>query len=170
MYVFTLVLTIASLWLPALHAQEPLSPAPLGFQEWRDQQVLDAQNQVLRASTRLSQVRAGKASAPAGAKKAPRLPNDKVREAAEDDVTVAERDLKRAQDYLNGAGRLTFANYIDVYLPSLKDNPTALQKLAEKLTKDELAQIFKALMNAERDADARHNQVVLHTLALGARR
>lgn len=168
MYVFTLVLSVFCLWLPGAFAQEPTAPAPLGFQEWRDQQVLDAQNQLLRAQTRLTQSRAGKSAVPV--KKAPRLPNDKVRETSEDDVTVAERDLKRAQDYLNSASHLTFANYIDVYLPSLKDNPGALQKLAEKLTKDELAQIFKALMNAERDADARHNQAILQKLALGTRR
>ena len=141
--------------------------APLVFKEWKNQQVLDAQNQVLRASTRVTQLRAGKPAVTP--KKSARLPNDKVREATEDDLTVAERDLKHAQDGLTTSTNLTFSNYIDVYLPVLKDNPAALAKLAEKLSKEELGEIFKALMKSTRDLEGRRVLPVLPTLVSRAR-
>ena len=142
------LLTSIMMCLPAF-AQE--TSQPLGFREWKNQQILDAQNQMLRASTKLTQARAGKA---VPVKKS-RLPNDKVRDIVEDDQTLAERELKRAQDGLANASALTFANYVDVYLPSLRDNPAAVQKLSEKLSREELSEIFRALMRTTTGADAR---------------
>lgn len=133
---------------PAL-AQE--SATPLVFKEWKNQQVLDAQNQVLRASNHLTQVRAGKAPL----KKSARLPNDKVRDTTEDDQTSGERDLKRARDGLTAAQALTFPNYVEIYLPSIRDDAAGVQKLAEKLSKEELVEIFRALMKNGPGTDAR---------------
>ncbi|NJL25678.1 MAG: hypothetical protein HC902_11230 [Calothrix sp. SM1_5_4] len=153
MTVFKILMLALSLSSLALHAQEPRISV-LTFQAWKEQQILEAQNQVLRASTRLTQLKAGRGTS-ARNKKPAQLPNDKVREAEESETSIAEKELARAQESLQSANDLEFEAYINVYLPTLQDHPEALQKLAEKLSKEELAEVFKALMRARASGSQR---------------
>jgi hypothetical protein len=140
-------------------AQEPQNPV-YNFQEWKEQQVLDAQNQMLRVSSRITQLRSGKSS-PGNRDSSFSLPNGRVKKAADSDsVANAERDLKRAQDVLETANELRIEEYISVYLPTIQDQPDALNKLAEKMSKEQLAEIFKYTYGkASHVSDARRNKV-----------
>jgi hypothetical protein len=123
--------------------------APLTFQDWKEQQVLESQNQVLRTSTRISQIKTGKpAKSDSKDASTPALPpNRRVKKTSESDqLAIAEKDQKNAQESLEAARALQFDDYITIYLPTLQDQPEAVDKLAEKLSKDELAEIFKGLI------------------------
>jgi hypothetical protein len=150
---------------PLALAQEPHGSAPMNFQAWKDQQVLEAQNQVLRASNRLSQLKAGRSSLGSTAKEPTKLNSDKIKKADSDPILSAERELKRSQEGLEAATNLEFTNYVDVYLPTLREDPESLQKLAERLSKEELTQIFKSIMGKGNSIDAKRNAAILEGLS-----
>lgn len=149
-----LLLLIATYSLPAL-AQDV---SPLTFQAWKEQQILEAQNQTLRVSARISQLKSGKAAAPAKAEGSLPALNSKIKKAAEtDSLAAAEKELRRNQESLQTANALSLEDYVSVYLPTLQDQPEALQSLAAKLSKDELAEIFKALVSRGAAPDAKRS-------------
>jgi hypothetical protein len=155
---------------PLAQAQEPQGPTPLLFQAWKDQQVLEAQNQVLRISARIATL---KSSKPVSSKKESKeVANGKLKRVSDSEtLSAAEQDLKRAQESLSTANNLQFEDYVDVYIPTLADQPEALQKLSDKLSKDELSQIFKGLMakNAASSGDAKRNAAIADGLGGTAR-
>lgn len=135
----------------------------LTFQSWKEQQVLEAQNQMLRVSARISQLKStAKGSKNEGKDAASdNLPSSRVKKASDaDSLAAAEKDLKRGQEGLDAATTLQLQDYINVYLPTLQDQPAALDKLAEKLSKEELAEIFKGMLKkSSRTTDAKRNAV-----------
>ena len=139
-------------------AQEP-SVSALTFQSWKEQQTLEAQNQALRISARISQLKSTKATVTEN--KETKLPNGKVRKS-EDSVAAAERDLRRAQDSLQASSGLTLEDYTTIYLPTLHNEPEALGALALKLSKEELAEIFKLLVGRQPFlTDAKRNTALM---------
>lgn len=167
-YIIILALTLAG---PAAFAQDPSAagPKPLTFAAWRDQQVLEGQNQVLRASARVAQLKSGKT---AGKFQEPAdLPsNTKVKKVGDSEtLAAAEQDLKRAQETAETASKAQFEDYVEVYIPSLMDRPEAVQKLAEKLTREELIEIFKLLMRKPSPSDAKRNTALVGALNRSAR-
>lgn len=131
----------------------------LSFHTWKEQQVLEAQNQMLRVSSRINQLKSSKGTLGSNKDSAVSLPNNRIKKAAEtDSLAAAERDLKRAQETLESAGGLQLDDYINIYLPTLQDNPDALNKLADKLSKEELAEIFK-MTYLKKDRDTKRNSV-----------
>ena len=123
-------------------AQQPQVVA-LTFTLWKEQQVLEAQNQMLRTSSRISLARTNKLGG-TEAKDNTGLPPNRVRKASDSESVAAEKELKRAQESLEIASALQFADYINIYIPTLADQPEAITKLSEKLTKEELAEIFRS--------------------------
>lgn len=113
-------------------AQEPLVYT---FKAWKEQQLTDAQNQVARSTTHLNQLKA--AIKPAHGKKATDTPET---------VAAAERDLKRAEDGVQAASSLQFDDYVNIYVPTLQDQPELVGKLVDKLNKEELSELVKALV------------------------
>jgi hypothetical protein len=86
--------------------QEPQTTV-FGFEDWKQQQVLEAQNQMLRTSSRISQLKTGKAGATAKDAGVTAPPNSRTKKANDSDtVALAERDLKRAQESLETASGL----------------------------------------------------------------
>ena len=154
------IILILLLTLGALSfAQEP--PSGLTFQSWKEQQVLEAQNQMLRISARINQLKTSK-----GVKGDPKdpslakLPTSRVKKTELDPIVSAEKELKRGQESLDAANSLQLEDYISIYLPTLQDQPGALDKLAEKLSKEELAEIFKGMLKRNpRTIDARRNNL-----------
>lgn len=139
-------------------AQEPQFSV-FTFQNWKEQQILDAQNQALRISARIGHLKSGKGST---SKDSTPLPaSSKFRKAESDSVAAAERDLRRAQESLKAANELNVEDYVTVYLPTLRENPEALQALAQKMSKEELAEIFKVLLRKEAAPDTRRNSSAL---------
>lgn len=145
----------------------------LTFQSWKDQQVLGSQNQVLRISARIEQVRTSKpGQTDAKDTGLAGVPTGRVKKAViVDPLAAAEKDLRRAQESLQTANELQFEDYINVYLPTLQDQPDSLNKLAEKLSKEELSEIFKSLVKkGSKVYDAKRNSSsVLDGLAASTR-
>lgn len=138
---------VAAVTGPVAQAQDSSASGALTFQAWKNQQVLEAQNQILRASARVTQFKSG------------RIPNQNERDASTtlssnrikkvnttDSLAIAERDLKRAQESMEAANGLQVEHYVDVYLMSLQDQPETVVKLLEKLSKDELEEITRTLI------------------------
>jgi hypothetical protein len=140
------------------YGQEPQVKV-FGFEDWKQQQVLEAQNQMLRISSRIAQLKSNKSGSAAKESAVTSLPNGRIKKSNDSDtVAVAERDLKRAQESLETAGSLQVDDYISIYLPTLQDQPEALDRLAEKLSKEELAEIFKGTYKKGTHAsDAKRN-------------
>lgn len=153
----------------SLRAQEPPASAPLSFQAWKDQQVLEAQNLVLRVSARISSLKSAKA--PATHKEPAHLANGKLRKVSDTETLgAAEQDLKRAYDGLATANNLQFEEYVEVYVPTLAGHPEAIEKLAEKFTKEELSVIVKTLMTKSDTAyDAQRKSVLAESLGTSPR-
>ncbi len=159
---------LISIFCAAAVAQEPVVPV-YTFQTWKEQQVLEAQNQVLRISARISQLKPVKAAG-AAEKESLHLRNSRVKKVESDPLTSAERDLRRAQESLQAASNYGMDEYIAIYLPSLADQPDAIQSLTQRLSKEELAEIFKGLLNKAASIDARRNTaLVVDALSLTSR-
>ena len=153
-----IILVLCLVELPAF-GQQPQIVA-LTFQNWKEQQVLEAQNQMLRTSTRINQIKLGKPQGPDSKDSTNSgLPSGRIKKSVEgDQLAAAEKDIKRAQESLEAANTLVFEDYINIYLPSLQDQPEAINKLADKLSKEELAQIFKSqTKRSSKPGDARRN-------------
>ncbi len=159
-FIQTFAVLITSFATCAAFAQEPQITV-LNFQNWKEQQILDAQNQTLRVSARLAQVKNGKSAAQK--ESAPLPAGSKFKKSESDTVAGAEKDLRRAQESLKAALELAMEDYVTVYLPTLRDSPEALQALAQKLSKEELAEIFKVLIRKDAPPDTKRNGAALAT-------
>lgn len=112
---------------------------PLKFKGWKEQQILEAQNEVLRLSVHLRQVRTNPKSF---------------------EVPMAEKDLKRAQENLEITKELSFEDYADVYVTPLQHDSAQFSKLMDSLSKEELLQLTRILIkNKTPDSDAEHDEV-----------
>lgn len=141
--------------------QEPQVSA-LSFQSWKEQQILEAQNQMLRVSARINQLKSAKPAKADTKSSGPSAPaSSRIKKASEADaLLIAEKDMKRSQESLEAANALQLDDYITIYLPTLQDQPGALDKLAEKLSKEELAEIFKSMAKRNhRTIDAKRNNI-----------
>ena len=140
--------------------QEPQISA-LSFQDWKEQQVLETQNQMLRVSSRINVLKSSKAGK-SDSRESTVLPNGRVKKTPDTDtLAAAEKEMKRSQESLEAASALQMDDYITIYLPTLQDQPEALNKLANKMTKEELAEIFKGILKRTPKpvVDAKRNTV-----------
>lgn len=136
---------------------------PLSFRAWKEQEILEAQNQVLRVASRLAVLKSNKASS-GGSASSP-LANGKLKKLSDTDtLSSAEQDLRRAKESLEDAKNLKFEDYVDVYVPTLHNQPEAQQKLAEKMSKEELAELAKGLMR-----NAKHHEPLGDGVTLSSR-
>ena len=162
------VILLATMMLflsPVVSASE--APA-LSFQAWKERQILDAQNQTLRISARISQLKAAKKGAPVEVASSAPVRNSKLRKAEADPLSSAEKDLRRAFESVQGAGQLTLDDYASVYLPSLQEQPEAVEALVSKLSQEELREILKSLLKtypSNRSA-SRNRTVITEALAI----
>jgi hypothetical protein len=148
---FRLFLTFLLFFGFAVHAESPLK-----FKTWREQQILEAQNEVLRISARLHQQKSNPKSAQDASSSDDFLITGRFERAPE----VTDRDLKSAQESLTSARELNVEDYAAVYVATLKDqDPEQFSKLMDSLSKEELAQLMKALVKnkVEDHPDASHN-------------
>lgn len=148
-------------------AQQPVITA-YTFQAWKEQQVLEAQNQLLRTSARIAQLKNSKPGAP-GSKDALNI-GSRLKKVEQDPVLAGEKDLRRAQESLQAASNLTMDEYVAIYLPTLADSPDAIQSLTQRLNKEELAEILKGLLKRDAPSDAKRNSsLVVDALSLTSR-
>ncbi len=158
--------------LLTLHGFSLFAEEVMNFQTWRTQQVLEAQNQTLRIAARISQIKTGKTSSENKSAGSSSFQNSHLKTTTDSEsLAVVERDLKRAQDSLQAANSLQLDDYISIYLPTLQDQPEDVKALAEKLSKEDLAEIFISLVKrGSKTSDSkRHSSAALDSLAAPSR-
>lgn len=164
---FSILYLLISNLAPSTHAQDSV-PNVLNLQAWKDQQVLEAQNQVLRVGAKLSALKNSKPNS--GTKEALKLGSSRVKQIESDPITITERELKRAHESLQSAQNYGLDEYIAIYLPTIADQNEAISTLTNRLSKEELAEIVKALLKKDPPSDAkRSGSLTTASSALGAR-
>ena len=157
-----------SLFASSLFAQGTEESPELGmtFQAWKDQQILESQNEMLRISARISQLKASGKSSGASAKGGkPQVPSSsRVKALEADPLTLAERDLRRTQERLVTANNLQLSDYVLVYLPSIQDQPEVIESLTNRLSKEELSEILRFILTKNSRIDTKRNTAILSTL------
>lgn len=153
---------LTALLLIGFSVQAQAPNQPLTFQNWKENQVNEATTQMFKISSRISQLRAVKPAA-GGMKEAAQtnLPSTRVKTADADPLSLAEKDLRRAKESLEAANNLELTDYVNIYLPTLETQPEALQKLIEKLPKEDLGDILKAILTKNSRFDAKRNNSVV---------
>lgn len=144
-----------SILLGCLLAFPALAEAPLKFKAWKEQQILEAQNEVLRISARLHSLK----NNPKPEK--PQKKDDSTATSLRFDSVpdLTDRDLKLAQENLAIAKELSLEDYAEVYVSSLQENPSQFSKLMNSLTREEMSQLMKILVKnkAEGTIDTKRN-------------
>lgn len=132
-------------------AQEaPQSSKPVSFNKWKQLQVVEAQNKVVRLSNLLLLLKSEKYAPenilPQVAKESKQdvfIPEQQQEEL----VNQTEGQLKTAVASLDFAKELTLNDYFSVYLRQFKNNSEALESLAVDMDKSEIAEILRSLIN-----------------------
>ena len=141
----------------AAAAPEVATPELLSFKNWKDQKVVEAQNLVTRLNNRIVLVKAGKIKAEDLAAEFPQLAGGqdnvalttRAQKLQGNDLNERlERELARSQKALEFSRDLTLQEYAVGYLNQFQDYPEAIAKMTEKLSKEELSDLVKALLQA----------------------
>lgn len=152
---FVLIIPFFTFFSLSSQASEPLL-----YQGWKNQQILEAQNQMLRISARINSLKIGKSGATTAAA---HLPTNKIKSS--DPLAAAEKDLRRSQESLVAAQNLSFDDYVTIYIPTLQDQPEMVAHLAEKLSHEELVDVVKLLIRQTPRIDAKRNAALLGSLS-----
>jgi len=141
-------------------AQDP-STEPLPFKNWKEQQIIDAQNQVARVSNRIVLLKAGKVrpedisvefnnfeeDVPASVDSA-KLTSKAQKLSSKDILARLEKELSRRQKSLEFAKDFGFEEYFLGYLAQFQENPEAISSVAGRLSKDEVTELLKVLLKS----------------------
>jgi hypothetical protein len=140
-------------------AQGP-STEPLSFKSWKEQQIIEAQNHVARISNRLVLLKAGKVQAEEVSaefnnflseklsSETPKLTSKAQKFSSKDVQMRLEMELSRTQKGLDYAKELGLSEYFLGYLVQFQENPEAIAAVAGRLSKEEVAELLKALLKA----------------------
>jgi hypothetical protein len=130
--------------------------SPLPFKIWKDQQITEARNQVVRISNR-------RTLAKASAKSSENEP-DHSRTVSSEEISTQqhvqrpsnlETDLQQANENLESAKELSFEDYVTVYLAAYKNRPEVLAGISQRLTKEEVAALLSLVLNRNRIQETR---------------
>ncbi len=123
------------------------------FARWKEHQVVDAQNKVVRLSNLLLLLKSERYLPenilPQVAKENKQeinIPENQQQEL----VKITEAQLSKAIASLEFVKELTLKDYISVYLQQYKNEPQALEALATEMNKQEIAQILLSLINTQK--------------------
>lgn len=129
---------------------------PMPFKVWKDQQIIDAQNRLARISNRVLFVKSNQVKPDQIAKEieAEQNASDKSgfdpkrmqKFGPQQLMEVLERDRDQAAKSVEFSKALTLEDYWLVYLAQFQDNPEALSAVASRMSKDEVAQLLKAVL------------------------
>jgi hypothetical protein len=133
--IFAAILSGIGLFAQPLHAQPvATSDQPLPFKTWKDQQILEAQNQLTRATNQIVLSKNGRLA------KTPGAPS----------LTRLERDLGRAEKSLDFARNLGVEEYLVGYLTQISTDTATLNALAGQLTREQVAELLQVLIRINR--------------------
>lgn len=152
-----IIMLVGFVFSLSVRAQETTSAA-LTFKTWKEQQILSAQNHLLRASADLESSKKSTEQISSSKKissKERAIERFKTK-SARSKLERSELETKQAQEGVKAAMDLTMEDYISVYLPTLSGNPANLEKLVEQLSKEELSKILAEIL--KRQSDQRDSQ------------
>lgn len=151
-------------------AQDPQQPSsePLPFGLWKEHQVVEAKNQVVRLSNRIHLLKTGRYKmesvridgepllGSAGEKEyqdlkasASGVDDDTLKKAEAKVLKSVEDKMKMALENLQYAKELSIDDYLVVYLSRFKDDAEALQRVVGKLSQEELVEILKVQISKD---------------------
>lgn len=126
----------------------------LSFKAWKEQQVLTAQNKLLRISAELEVAKAS--STPQ--KETPEKESLKEKAAqrfyraqGKSQIERLKNEFKLAKNSVETATELTFDDYIAVYLPTLTHTPEVIDSLVESMSREEISKILKEVLKKQSD-------------------
>lgn len=128
-YIYIAMVSVAAFAAP----QPQLTEAPQIYKVWKDQQIVEAKNNVVRIANKITLARAGKLSEQ-------ELQALKPIERMDNDLRVAQENLQIAQE-------LSVEDYFVVYLSRFRSHPDAIQSVASRMSKDEVAELIRAMLN-----------------------
>ena len=97
--------------------KESSAELPLSYRAWKEQQVLDAQNSLLRAQNALRQ--------------------------SESDARVRlEKEVRRATDQVDAAKEFSVEEYLSIYLSKYQERSDLVLQMIEKVSKEEAKEIL----------------------------
>ena len=141
-FILILNLLVINTW-----ASETVEEGPLSFKQWKQTQVTESKNRVVRLSNTLLILKSNKYQ----------LTNTmpEVAEASKGEVSSDKnkknqrlikqktRDLEMALARLEVVKELNINDYFAVYLSHFRDTPDAIQQVAANMTKEEVADLIR---------------------------
>ena len=103
---------------PSLNSKESANTElPMSYRAWKEQQVLDAQNALLRAQNSL-------------------------RQSTDSEKAKIEKEIRKATDQVDMAKEFTIDEYLAIYLSKYQDKPELVLQMIEKIPKEEAKEIL----------------------------
>lgn len=130
----------SSALVESVQEETQVGPIVLGYKSWKDRQIVEAQNRVVRLSNKivLERKRIGSASG-----------NNKV----SDELKQSELELDVLRENLQFARDLTLEDYVANYLTNFEESDKKLAGLLEKLTKEEMLEIVRSYLKLRRSKE-----------------
>ncbi|MCB0357256.1 MAG: hypothetical protein KDD40_09630 [Bdellovibrionales bacterium] len=128
----------------------PLEAKAVSFNKWKQLQVVEAQNKVVRLSNLLLLLKSEKYTLE---NSLPQVANESKQDIQipekqqQELIGQTEGQLKTAVASLDFAKELTLNDYFSVYLRQFKDNKSALEALAQDMDKSEIAEVLSSLIS-----------------------
>lgn len=154
---YKLSLMILMVAATAAVAQSP-STDPLSFKSWKEQQQVEAQNQLTRVNNRLVLLKAGKLKPEdvvvefngfgENDRDVPKLTARAQKITSNDILARLEREQSRSQKNVEFAKDLGIAEYFQGYLIQFQENQAALAQIAGRLSKDEVIELLKVVLKS----------------------
>jgi len=164
---FTIILLFSTVILAAV--PEKRANDPQGFQLWKEHQVVEARNRVVRLTNRMHLLKTGRykldtENLPLLEEADERLYKElkafgegKEAEKAEIEQVLLSRveaQMQTAIENLQIAKDLGIEDYIEVYLSRYQDDEESLKRLLKKLSQDEILQILQSRLKSTNSTSA----------------
>lgn len=157
-YFFFSVLTVS-----AADRSQGSEAIPMSFTVWKDQQILESQNLVVRLSNRIQLVKTGRykgqdsnldaqldqADIYGDRQTASTTSSEGQSDSQQELLQKSERQLQQALENLQYAKELSLEDYLAVYLVKFKDNSEALSQLAGQLSQEEVSMVLQSLLRGQ---------------------
>ncbi|NQZ02429.1 MAG: hypothetical protein HRT45_17360 [Bdellovibrionales bacterium] len=165
---FSILLILVMAFSSAFAAKKSQNAEPYSFQRWKDHQVVEARNQVVRLTNRMHLLKTGRykldteqmplleAEDEKLYKELKALGDDKKTEKAETEQLLlksVESRMQMAIENLQIAKDLSIDDYLAVYLSRYSEDTSALKRLVDRLSKEEVLELLQARLKPSESAD-----------------
>lgn len=177
---YIVILILLSCGLSAL--AEESEKAPLAFSRWKEKQILEARNSVVRLSNKIRLLKSGQYSSEERVEEqlvvegkvtdgeaqqqvlevVEEVSSSKAKEEPQTSqldlkpvIDETQKSLERAVQSLQFCKELSVEDYFAVYLNQFKDNPQALMAVAKQMKPDEVSELLKIILRKPVDDQAR---------------